>query len=268
MTHSYCTRVAAVGSEQDMLRLCRAMLSNCDWLEAQEEGPEKTLPQLLESIREHSREEAGVDCEFFYGTIARHTFGEADEDSCRFSVRQDPCGLWVASFAYAGDTPCQAEDWLRLHQQCNRLPMLILRAGWDFSRDKGMLILSGGRIHEDWNRMGEIWMWLIAGYECGYPPEEAVARLRKLEKTMENEDFEYTVEELLQACIDNLHDLTDHMSDPDFLRAMMAQCIERRDWEGLFVLQCRVAESALWETEHKARWLATLEAVLEAWQNR
>jgi len=267
--HLYTARVAAVGSEEDMIRLCRSLLSNCDWLEDQDEDlPPLKLPELLEQIAHHSAQEGGQNCEFLYGMVAHHVYGEAQDDSCRFAIRQEPCGLWTARFCYDGETPCQTEDWLRLHNQCGRVPMLILRAGWDFSRDKGMLILTGGHVQEDWNRMGEIWLWLIEAYECGYPPEEAVRRLEKLEKTLEREDFDQSITEILQGCIDNLHDLTDHLSDSEFLRKMLAECREKQDWEGLFVLQCRVAETVLWETEHHARWLANLEAVLEAWENR
>jgi len=267
MMNLYQTRVCAFGSEEDMMRLCRAMLSNCDWLEEPEEDrPEPDLPMLLAEVSAHAKEEGGAECEFFYGMLARHTYGDGIEDTCRFSVRREECGLWTASFAYASETPCQAEDWLRLHRQCDRVPMLILRAGWDFSRDKGMLILTGGHAYEDWNRMGEIWLWLIEAYEVGNPPEEAVARLKKLEKTMEREEFDLSVPELLQACIDNLSDLAEHTGNPELLKTMMAQCREKQDWQGLFMLQCRVAETVLWETEHNARWLANLEAVRDAWE--
>ena len=42
--------------------------------------------------------------------------------------------------------------------------------------------------------------------------------------------------------------------------------VKTEDYEGLFMLQCHAAEAALWETEHNARWLATLETVRQAWQ--
>lgn len=269
MTNQYQTRVCAFGSEQDMLRLCRAMLDNCDWLEEPEEDrPEPDLPALMEQMAYHAREEGGEACEFFYGMLARHTYGDAHDDTCRLTIRQEACGLWTASFIYGSETPCQVEDWLRLHRQCDRVPMLILRASWDFTRDKGMLILTGGHALEDWNRMGEIWLWLIETYETGNPPDEAVVRLKKLEETMEREEFDLSVSELLQACIDNLNDLTDQTEEPETLQAQMAQCREKQDWQSLFTLQCRVAESVLWETEHKALWLANLEAVRDAWEAR
>ena len=57
------------------------------------------------------------------------------------------------------------------------MPMLALYADWDFGMEKGMKVFFGGKAHDDWNRMGEIWLWLWTQYETGYPPEEAVARL-------------------------------------------------------------------------------------------
>ena len=48
------------------------------------------------------------------------------------------------------------------------------------------------------------------------------------------------------------------------------ECYEQidGDYEGVFALQCHVAETDLWETEHNARFLACLEAVEEAWRQR
>ena len=54
--------------------------------------------------------------------------------------------------------------------------------------------------------------------------------------------------------------------DPQLLKDMMERCRQARDYEGLFMLQCHAAEAALWETEHNARWLATLDTVRQAWQ--
>ena len=39
-----------------------------------------------------------------------------------------------------------------------------------------------------------------------------------------------------------------------------------RDFAGLFEQEAHLAECALWETEHSARWLACLESVQRAWQ--
>lgn len=44
-------RVVAVGSQQDMLRMVRAMLDNGDWLHEEEEyAPPETLQRRLEQV--------------------------------------------------------------------------------------------------------------------------------------------------------------------------------------------------------------------------
>ena len=82
---------------------------------------------------------------------------------------------------------------------------------------------------------------------------------------MEREEFDLTIAELLQSCIDNLEDLAAHTSQPEMLAGLMRQCREEKDYEGLFMVQCRIAETVLWESEHHDRWVACLEAVREAW---
>ena len=261
-------RVVAIGKEEDMLRLCRVMLRNC----GEEEDPSEELPpmkleELLAQIQHRADEEGSPEeCGFYYGMLGSRLYGHADAGTCRFRLRQEKCGLWTATFAYDSAEPFQQEDWLRLHNACDRLPMLALRASWDFAQAKGMLIYSGGHILENWERMEEAWMYLIAQYECGYPPEEAVRRLVKLQATLEREDSDLTVDALLEGCVDNLQDIADHVADPQLLKDMMERCRQARDYEGLFMLQCHAAEAALWETEHNARWLATLDTVRQAWQ--
>lgn len=269
MAKLFRTRVVAVGTEADMLRLNRALLDNLDIIDDDDDDegvatpPPATLEEIYAQLREYARYEGGQDDSFLYGMITTTPFGEADEGSCRYVLQKQPCGLWTASFAYeSSSTPFQPEDWLRLHQKCDRIPMLALRAGWDFGLDKGMTLITGGRVHDDWDRMAESWLWLMHQYEFGYPPEEAVQRLRKLEVTFEREDFDMSVEELLDSCIENLQQLGDTEDiSPDALQ----QLWRNREFAELFTMMARVAETALWETEHNARWIACLEAVRDAW---
>ena len=141
--------------------------------------------------------------------------------------------------------------------------MLALRAGWDFARDKGLMIFTGGQAIENWDRMAECWLWLLHQYEYGYPPEEAVERLCKLEATLEREDFDLSIAQLLEACVENLQQLGQAAD-------VTAECLDAarkaRDFQGLFEQEARLAECALWETEHSARWIACLESVQRAWQ--
>jgi len=265
MATLYRARVCAVGDAEDMLRLNRALLKNRDWLEEPEDRPPMKLEALVEQVRRHAQWEGDDHDEFLYEMIAPVPYGEANAGSCRYTLRQEPCGLWTACFAYESDTAFQGEDWLALHKRCDRIPMMAMRAAWDFARDKGLMIFTGGHIQEDWSLMAEAWLWLIQQYECGYPPEEAIRRLEKLGETMEREDCDLSVAELLRSCMDNLRRLGD-VGDitPEALEGAKA----RRDFEALFDMQMRVAASALWETEHNARWIACLEATLQAWENR
>ncbi len=259
-------RVCAVGAEQDMLALCRALLHNCDWLEEPDlDLPALTLEQLISQVTHHAQLEGGDSSTFYYGMLADYPYGDAIDSTCRLTIRKHATGLWTALFAYDSETAFQPEDWLRLHRQCGDLPMLALHADWNFGLEKGMKVFVGGKVGDDWSRMGETWLWLMAQYEVGYPPEEAVERLRKLRRTIDREEFDMSIREMLQGCIDNLTDLHAHTCEPEALTALMTACREKRDYEGLFLVQCRIAETALWDTEHTNRWLACLEAVKAAW---
>ena len=70
------SRVCAVGSEADMITLCRALLSNRGWLPEQaEDEPALTLEQLTALVRRHARKEGGEDCTFFYDMVAVRPYG-------------------------------------------------------------------------------------------------------------------------------------------------------------------------------------------------
>lgn len=266
MTTKTRSRVCVFGSEADMMTLCRTLLENRGWQpEQQEDEPELTLAQLTELVKRHSRMEGGEDCTFFYDMVAPRPYGAALASESRLEVMKHPSGVWTALFVYGGDTPFQSEDWQRLHRQCRGLPMLAMYADWDFGLEKGMKIFAGGKTRDDWSRMAEVWLWLMAEYEVGYPPEEAVGRLRKLRDTLDREEFDMTIGEMLDACIDNLNDLAEETRDPAVLQEEMQRCRETKDYTELFRLYCRVAETALWEMAHSHRWIACLESVREAW---
>lgn len=258
MSQTYHARVAAVGGEDDMRRLCQAMLRNAGWAEEMPSG----LDALTEAVRRHAAEEAGPDCGFLYEMITRRAYGDAEEDACRFAVRREPCGLWTALFSYESATPFQPEDWLRLHVQCGRLPMLALRACDDFDRDKGLLVFSGGYVQEEWGHMEECWLWLVTRYGEG-DPEDAIRRLTRLQRLLEDEEDELTVASLLARCGRFLQSLRDRTANPDALREQLAQAAQSRDYQTLFGLQCLVAQAALWEPENVPHWLACLEALKE-----
>ncbi len=259
-------RVCTLGTQEDMLRLCRLLLDHVDWFDEPEENkPDLTLDQLVALIGKFSRQEGGEGCSFLYPMVASRPYGDAEASTCRLTVRRHPTGLYLALFAYDSDTPFQPEDWLSLHRETRMLPMMALYANDDFGLEKGAKLFAGGRAGDDWDLMGETFLYLIANYEEGYPPEEAVARLRKLRRTLEREDFDMSIGALLNSCIDHLEGLSDALSDPEALSVEMADMRARKDYESLFQLYLTMIEAELWDLPHVDRHLACLQSTRTAW---
>lgn len=260
-------RVCLAGTMEGVRELCRSLLENAGWYEPpQEECPDYTIDQLAELVHRHACMEGGDGCGFCYQMLPGALWGDALPESCRLEVSRHPCGLWTALFDYESRSAFQAGDWLALHRQHPQLPMLAMYADWDFGLEKGLKIFTGSCMGEDWERMAEIWLWLTADYEVGYPPEEAVERLRKLNVTLQREEFDMSIGEMLESCIANLTDLEAQCGDAEALAARLQDCRERGDYNTLTNLHLLVAESRLWAMEHKNRWIACLQAVLEAWR--
>ena len=259
-------RVCTLGTQEDMIRLCRTLLDNCQWFdEPEDDKPNLTLDQLTALIAKHARLEGSDESTFCYPMVSAHPYGDAVGSTCRLTIRKHPAGLYLALFAYDSETPFQPEDWLDLHRQVKLLPMMALYANDDFGLEKGMKIFAGGRVGDDWDRMGEAFMYLIAGYEEGYPPQEAVARLRKLRKTLEREDFDLTIGGILRGCMENLTALQEDTADSVALTADMQQLRAEKDYESLFHLYLRLIEAELWDIQHVDRHLACIEAAYKAW---
>ena len=259
-------RVCTLGTQEDMIRLCRLMLDHCQWFDEEEaDQPDLTLEQLLALIGKFSRQEGSEDCGFYYPMITAHPYGDAVASTCRLEIRRHSTGLYLALFSYDSETPFQHEDWLALHREIKMLPMMALYANDDFGLEKGMKLFVGGRVGDDWDRMGEAFLYLIANYEEGYPPEEAVTRLRKLRKSLEREDFDMTIGGILRGCMENLESLQEDVSDAEALSADMQTFRQEKDYESLFHLYLRLIEAELWDIQHVDRHLACLEAVYDAW---
>ncbi len=259
-------RVCTLGTQEDMLRLCRLLMDHVDWFDEPEENkPVLTLEQLVALIGKFSRQEGGEACSFLYPMVGSHPYGDAEAATCRLSIRRHPTGLYLALFAYDSDTPFQHEDWLSLHRETRMLPMMAIYANDDFGLEKGAKLFIGGRAGDDWDLMGETFLYLIANYEEGYPPEEAVARLRKLRKTLEREDFDMSIGALLNSCIDHLFSLAEDLADPEALTAEMAELRAARDFESLFQLYLRLIEAELWDVPHADKHLACLQSARAAW---
>ncbi|MDD6049653.1 MAG: hypothetical protein PUC00_00015 [Clostridiales bacterium] len=259
-------RVCTLGTQEDMIRLCRILLDHCQWFdEPENDKPDLSLDQLLALIAKHARLEGSEESTFWYPMVAARPYGDAIASTCRLNIRRHPTGLYLALFAYDSDTPFEMEDWVSLHRELKLLPMMALYAHDDFGLEKGTKIFAGGRVHDDWTYMGEAFMYLIAGYEEGYPPEEGVQRLRKLRKTLEREDFDTSIGGLLRGCIENLSALVEDVSDTEALTADMQRFRQEKDYESLFNLYMRLIEAELWDIQHVDRHLACLEAMREAW---
>lgn len=259
-------RVCTIGTQEDMIRLCRLLLDHCQWFDEEEDDqPDLTLEQLISLIGKHARLEGGDESTFCYPMVSAHPYGDAIASTCRMVIRKHPCGLYLALFAYDSETPFQHEDWVSLHREVKMLPMMALYANDDFGLEKGAKIFAGGRVGDDWDRMGETFMYLIARYEEGYPPEESVQRLRKLRRTLEREDFDLTIGGILRGCIENLEQLDEDVSDAEALAANMQQFRQEKDYESLFQLYLRIIEAELWDIQHVDRHLACLEAAYDAW---
>lgn len=259
-------RVCTLGTQEDMIRLCRTLLDNCQWFDEPEDNQSTlTLEQLTALIAKQARLEGTDASTFCYPMVTAHPYGDAITSTCRLSIRKHPSGLYLALFSYDSETAFQPEDWVNLHRQVKMLPMMALYANDDFGLEKGKKIFVGGRVGDDWDRMGEVFLFLIAGYEEGYPPEEAVARLRKLRKTLEREDFDMSIGALLGSCIDNLAELEDSTCDIPAVTEAMQQMRAEKDYEGLFNLYLTLIEAELWDIQHVDRHLACLQTTYDAW---
>ncbi len=266
MAEMHRARVCAVGSEADMTRLLRVMMENAGELEETEEllAPRLSREEMEATLHRLAKDEGGMEDGFLYGTLSRVPFGSAEIKTTRMTIREEACGLWTACFAYDSFDPFQVEDWMQLHLRCGRVLMVAQYASYRFGLEKGATLLSGGRALDNWDMMAEIWLWLIAQYECGYPPEEAAQRLKRLQSTMDMEDCGQTVPELLQSCLANLHTIASRTADPAALRAAYSEAVSLSDFPLIESIQIAVGESVLWETEHLSKWQANIQAVLEA----
>lgn len=260
-------RVCTIGTQEDMIRLCRAMLDNCQWFdEPEERRRDLTLDQLLALVDDHARLEGSREGGFCYAMVAPRPDGSAVASTCRLSIRQHHTGLYLALFCYDSENLFQHEDWLSLHRQVKHLPMLALYANADFGLEKGMKTFVGGRAGDDWDHMGEVFLYLIAQYEEGYPPDEAVTRLMELRDTLEREEFDLAMGELLTRCISHLSMLEAQTRDAAAMSATMQQLRTAKDYDGLFRLYLLLIEAELWDIEHVDRHLACLHSLNAAWQ--
>ena len=265
MAMRHCARVCAVGTEADMRLMCQVMLDNIDYWEEPVDRPPYTLKELQEQLHHAVRENGPETDGFLYEMISPKRYGSAETGTLRLRIDQDGCGLWYACFAYESTSPFQTRERMDLHKRCDRLLMVALRASEDLGGENGEVIFTGGETLDNWDSMVECWMWLMEQYECGYPPEEAVRRLDRLQATLEAEEYDMSVDELLLSCERNLSAIELDDEDSAGLKQGIEMAVSRRDYSRLLEYCHAVAEAALWETEHNAKWLACISTIREAW---
>ena len=263
MSTLYRQRIVVIGNEQDMLRLSQVLLDNAGYLDIPEDRPPYTLAELQDQIDRMTREYGDANDTFLYSMVSRHRYAEAIEGTCRLAVTKHECGLYSALFRYDSPDPFQSHEWLDLHKRCGGPLMVIQRASSDFSLDKGEIVIAGGHVMDNWDTMCECWLWLMEQYGCGLPPEEALEMLSGLQKIMEREEYDMDLLSLLHSCRLNLESLAVNMQDPQALRQAIDAAVSRQDYVRLSEYQYMLAESVLWETEHNAKWFATLDTLLE-----
>lgn len=258
----YRNRLCLVGSQQDIYRLFCVMLDNSGYLDMPEDAPPASFESLLGQILEHTREDGDVNDTFLYTMVSRHRFGTAEEGTCRMQVVHHPCGLYTACFTYDSVNALQTHEWLDLHNRCGQPLIVAQRAAQDFTLDKGEVIITGGQVLDNWDNMCECWIWLMERYGYGLPPDEAVEHFRQLDDILTKEEYDLDIVSLLRSCRSNLEAISMNVSDQEALKTALAASLARQDPVRLSELHYALAESVLWETEHNARWFATLDAVL------
>ncbi|MDO4484235.1 MAG: hypothetical protein Q4C54_07335 [Clostridia bacterium] len=194
--------------------------------------------------------------------IAPTVYGSALPGST-LELQQLEEDLFLAGFRYDSESPFQPDDWLCLHNDCGRLPMFALYAADDFSREKGGISILGGKAYEDWSRMAEAWFWLRYEYLSGMPGDEALVKLKKTEDCFRRDDWDESVEELLENCIAILTGLEPVHPTPG---EQMRETRESRDYMAFERVLKTIADTFLWDACRSAKYLAVLRQDLQVWQ--
>lgn len=261
-------RVCVIGSEDEIIRLLTRMLDNCGYLDPDEDRPRPSLQDLQEQVRLRAQEDGGEGDSFLYEMICPAPYGDAIPSTCRLTLQPAPAGLWLAVFAYDSDHRFQPHDWLDLHRRLGRPLMVAQRASEDFALEKGEVIFAGGGVQDNWDAMAECWVWLMDAYGAGMPTDDALLQMEQLETVLREEDYDMDVPALLRSCITNLEAIAMDVEDPRAVEACITAARESRSYDQLFDSLYQLMEAALWETEHDARWLACLRALLAAWESK
>jgi len=217
---------------------------------------------MYDRLAAHAAYTCGNSSTFEYDMIAPMTFGTALPGGS-FTLREADDDLWIAEFRYESISPLQSEDWLRLHRDAGRIPMFAIYAAEDFGLEKGGARFIGGRAEEVWELMAESWFWLFREYCAGLTPEDLLPSLRSVEQALLREDWDQSVEEVIDACIEHLEYAAGGCG---ITGEMLRSCRESKDYPGLWALQCQLADSVLWQADRSAKYLACLRHDADVWQ--
>ena len=259
-------RACIIANDATMHAMLRRMLLNCAYFD--EYDIPETLEMLKEQVQLHAKEDGGTGDTFLYEMISPRRYADAEPGTCRLDFLTHPGNLMTACFSYDSAQEFQVHDWLDLHNRIGQPMTVILHASEDFSLDKGEIILAQGHAQENWDTICETWLWLMEQYECGLPPAEGISRLKQLQKTLEDEEYDTDIPQLLSSCLTYLKSLCLSTEDKEGLGRALEQSLQEQQFGKRMELEYLICESALWETQHLAKWEATLSALQQAWKEQ
>mgnify|MGYP006873013361 CR=1 FL=1 len=247
-----------------MKNMLHRMLFNSAYFEEKEIPG--TLQGLEERVRERARQDGASGDSFLYEMIAQRRYADAEMGTQRMEIKKQVADLYTACFSYDSLQDFQVHDWLELNSHIGFPLMVVLRAAEDFTLEKGEVVICEGQVQDNWDHMSECWMWLMEQYECGMPPEEAVSRLKRLEKVLRDEEYDTDVRDLLESCLSHLHALSLAMQDRGELETALSNSLASGNFLRRVELEYMICEAVLWETQHLPKWEASLLAVMDAWK--
>lgn len=182
----YRHRVCAVGTAQQMKAMLTAMLRNAAMHDDDEDTAiQPSMQEELDALHQLAVEEGGPVNGFLYGVLCRTPFGWADTATATMDVREYIPGLWTATFDYRSAEAFQPEDWLSLQKQSDGILICAQYACTDIAREKGRLLLAGGKAMDNWDSVDACWFYLTRNYLCGESPADMAAELEKLQPVLE-----------------------------------------------------------------------------------
>jgi len=271
MAARYHIRVCAAGTKRQIDLVLLEMMRNAALYEDHDDCETPRMPstrEMTEAIHDLARHEGGDPEGFLYEMLVRSPFGSADQETSRMLVKETQYGAWTICFDYHSANPFQAEDWQKLQRAADGVIICAQYAGHELAREKGRLLLAGGRVLDNWDCMEECWLWLSYRYLCGGTEADLPETIRRIRKELRDDDNDLTVEELLIGCETNLRAMTEALAYPQRISDALYIAEEEHRWNDATDQLITIAEGELWEVEREPLWLACLEEARNAWNGR